>query len=224
MINQFINEVKNRGLARVNRYEVVIVFPTAPGTVRVANLFCDAVTLPGANISTTPARVFGETREMPYEKIYDPVTMSFYIDSDLEIKKAFEEWMEMIFNTKTRTLGYYRDYTRPVEIYVKGLSDESPYKLTLHEAYPKTINSIQLDANGKEVMKMTLTMQYKYWVSTATDAFPTPQLGDFSMNSWNNTGQDPMGVYTGSGYDYYEQGWPTDTFDPPMSTYTETTE
>lgn len=223
MINSFINEVKNRGLARTNRYEVVIIFPTAPETVRVANLFCDAVTLPGANISTTPMKTFGETREMPYEKIYDPVTMSFYVDSDLEIKKAFEEWMEMIYNSKTRTLGYYQDYIRPVEIYVKGVDDSAPYKITLYEAYPKTLNSIQLDANGKEVMKLTLTMQYKYWVSSATNQFPTPQLGTASANAWNNNTQDPMGVYTGEGYNFYEQGWPTDTFDPPMSTFSETT-
>lgn len=216
MIQDFISQVKGRGLARINRYAVMIQFPNpvASDTTKVATLFCDAVNLPGASISTTPSRIFGEVREMPYEKIYDPVTMSFYVDSGLEIKQAFEQWMEMIFNTKTRTLGYYKDYTRPVHIYVYTVDDDAPYMLTLHEAYPKAINSVQLDTNGREIMKMTLTMQYKYWTSTGTEMAPTPSIG------FGGSFQDPQGFFTGQGFEFFEGSWPEDSYDPPSSTIT----
>lgn len=215
MIEDFISQVKTRGLARINRYEVVVPFPQPDprGEMkRVANLFCDSVNLPGAAISTTPMKTFGEVREMPYEKIYDPVTMSFYVDSGLEIKKAFESWMELIYNTKTRTLGYYQKYIQNVDIYVKTVDGSTPYKITLHEAYPKAIQSVQLDTNGREVMKMTLTMQYKYWTSTTQDIIEaqTP------MGFWGRR-QSPQGIDTTEGYQFIEGGYPPDSFDPPPS-------
>lgn len=222
MIQDFISQIKTRGLARTNRYEVVIPFPDSEtrGMVQVANLFCDAVTLPGASVSTTPMKTFGESREMPYDKIYDNVTMSFYVDSGLEIKRTFEKWMEMIFNTNTRTIGYYNDYITNVEIYVRNVDGAVPYKVTLFEAYPKAINSIQLDTNNKEVMKMTLTLQYKYWTSTTIDVVGAraPQQirprtgGVFGGNQYY---QAPQNYNTGQGYSYLSTRQGPSAFDPP---------
>lgn len=218
MIQDFISQVKTKGLARTNRYEVVIAFPNAvdQDTRSIANLFCDAVTLPGANIATQPMRIFGESREMPYEKSYDPVTMSFYVDSDMRIKKAFESWMGLIHNTNTRTLGYYENYIRPVEIYVNSVDGSTPYMLTLYEAYPKTLNSIQLDTAGREIMKMTVTMQYKYWRSKTVDILNAqediPSIDGDRLNISTNTG-DPSETWWAQG------SHPSATFDPPRSVF-----
>ena len=167
MITQFIQNVKQRGLARTNRYDVRIPLPRSVSSdmSAVATLFCDSATLPGANLSTTPMRTFGETREMPYEKIYDTVTLSFYVDADMRLKKMFENWMNQIYNPDTRTFGYYNNYVTTAEIYVRTVNDGAPYKLTLYEAYPKTLNSIQLDTAAHDIMKMSMTLQYKYWKS-----------------------------------------------------------
>ncbi len=181
MISNFISQVKTRGLARINRYEVLVPFPTAAAsqpTIEVANLFCDSVTLPGVNISTNPSRIFGEARELPYEKIFDPVTFTFYVDSDMSIRHAFDRWMALIIDPVNRTVGYYKDYTRDIAIYVKTVENSSPYKIMLYEAYPKNISSVTLDTNGREVMKMTVTMQYKYWYSYAMDARATGTPGN----------------------------------------------
>ena len=178
MIFEFLGEVKNRGLARTNRYDVVIPLPviTSNDTSRVANLFCDAVSLPGMSVSTQPQRFYGEVREMPYERTFEPVTMSFYVDSGFEVKTAFDEWINLIVDPTTRAMGYYNDYVRPVEIFVRNVDDSAPYKITLHEAYPKSINTIQLDTASRDIMKVTLTMQYKYWTSATT------QLENYMMD------------------------------------------
>lgn len=212
MIQDFISQIKTRGLARTNRYEVKIPFPQLDPKnemQRVASLFCDAINLPGAALSTTPMKTYGEVREMPYEKIYDPVTMSFYVDSGLEIKRAFETWMELIFNTNTRAIGYYNNYVRNVDIYVKNVDGTTPYKITLHEAYPKAINSVQLDTNGREVMKMTLTMQYKYWTSTTEDVIERIQTSGYWGRRQSNQAYD-----TTEGYSFISVNTPPDSFDP----------
>ncbi|MBV5342203.1 hypothetical protein JZU68_00815, partial [bacterium] len=47
-------------------------------------------------------------------------------------------------------------------IQVQDLQDNSRYDMILHECYPKTVGSIQLDHNNKDVMKLTVTMQFKW--------------------------------------------------------------
>lgn len=168
-IQEFISQVKSGGLARTNRFAVMFAPPTniLPATLQKVLLFCDQVQLPGQNFSTTQNRIFGEFREVPYERIYDNITMSFYVDKELKVKQLFDDWQNKIANPKTRTYGYYDDYVCPVmTIEVQDLLDKTRYAVTLHECYPKAVTSIQLDHNSKEVMKVQVNMQYKWWEAT----------------------------------------------------------
>lgn len=213
MISDFITQVKTRGIARTNHYEVVIPFPSQNSTAqRLANLFCDTVTLPGLNIATTPSNIYGESREMPYNRNFEPVQMSFYVDSGLELKTQFDSWMENIVNPNTRAIGYYKDYIAPVHIYVKTIDGQAPYMITLHEAYPKTVNSITLDTASRDIMKMSITLQYKFWtyisipmqssssqVRLANRLQMVPSLGGgFPLPG--SSSQDPSQVNTGFGF------------------------
>lgn len=162
--SNFSHQVRTRGLARTNRYRAIIPFPTlGNGNIQLAELFCDSVVMPGMNIATTPQRVFGEVREMPYEKLYDPVTMTFYVDSQLIIKSVFEQWVSLVINPNSRTIQYYRSYIKDIELYIVNVDQKEPYKVTLYEAYPKTISQINLSADSRDVMKLTVGFAYKYW-------------------------------------------------------------
>lgn len=196
MIEKFISEVRTRGLARTNRYEVVIPFPnTDRDGSRLASLFCETASLPGYNIATTPARVYGESREMPYERVFDPITLTFYVDSGMLVKEAFERWMSLVIDPDSRAIQYYDTYVRPITIYVDNVDDTSPYALTLHECYPKTMQSIQLQADGKEVMKLSVTIQYHYWTSETMLIEPTtPSLAPMTSI------EDPYFIDTGTGF------------------------
>jgi hypothetical protein len=194
---EFKSQVKSKGLARSNRYEVIIPrFPASSANgERLLTLFCDATNLPGMNILTQPQRFYGEAWELPYERSFDPVTLSFYMDSNFEIKEGFDRWQSRIINPTSRSINYYNDYVQDIEIRVLNVDDRIPYSLTLYEAYPKTINSIQLDAAARDVMKLQVVMQYRYWTPTSivqqTRVPPQPVLPGFRV--------DPRGVVTGSG-------------------------
>lgn len=214
MITKFITEVKKRGLARTNSFEMTVSMPgTTRGGDLLVSLFCDAASLPGLNISTTPSRIYGEERQMPYEPTYDPVTLSFYVDADMEVKMAFERWMGTILNPNTREIMYYKDYVRDMKIKVINRDYQptpqseylisrayeevaSPYEVTLYEAYPKSITAVQLDSNSRDVMKVSVTIQYKYWRSTGK-----PQLAMKPPISQSDSPmQDSAGINTGQGY------------------------
>lgn len=192
MISDFITEVKTRGLARTNRFSVQLVFPTG-GTDgdRLANLFCESVNIPGMTISTTPQRINGEVTEFPYERMFDPAQLVFYVDSQMLLKKQFDEWIDLIMNPVSRNISYYKSYVRDVTINVHTVEDKIPYTIQLIEAFPKTVGSIQLDSNGKEVMRLNVTLSYKY--------FKVVKQGT-SEGSPSEQPQDPMSVNTGEGY------------------------
>lgn len=170
MINNFISEIKSRGLAKTNRYQVNMAFPVTvsdPSTPRIAELFCDSVNLPGMNIATMPSRFYGDPREMPYERSFDPVTMVFLIDSDMRIKNLFDRWMESIIRPTTRTINYYKNYITDINITVLKVNEtDEPYKVQLFEAYPKTIGAIQMGNDSRDVMRLPVTFAYRNWTST----------------------------------------------------------
>lgn len=207
----FTSEVKTRGLARTNKYEVVIPFPDPTTNTRLISLFCDSTSLPGITVATTPHRFYGEVREMPYERMFEPVTMTFYVDAAMTVKAAFDKWNFSIVDQQTRSVNYYENYVKPIYIYshtdgykptlgrgstvgevgpnAGQVVEESPCVITLHEAYPKVVGPIQLDAANKDIMKVSVTFQYRYWTST--------QVG---LPQNNNPEQDPFDVITGTGF------------------------
>lgn len=168
MLDKFISEVKSQGLAKSNRYLVRFsppLYGLDSNVPRTLSLFCDQVQLPGMNFSTAQNRVYGEFREVPYEKLFDNLNMSFYVDKNMYVKRVFDNWMEAIQNPETRSFNYYKNYTTGMDIEVHDMMDRITYVVSLFECYPKTIGPIQLDYSSKDVMKMTVTMQYKYWTS-----------------------------------------------------------
>lgn len=194
-LDAFIGEVR-KGMSRTNRYEVNIPFPNTDTTgSKLVSLFCDATNLPGMNIATAPQKIFGEIRQIPYERMFDPVNLSFYVDGDMEVKAAFERWIHLIFNQTSRTINYYNNYVRNIDIVVKDVEDKTSYTLTLYEAYPKSIQTIQLSAESKDIMKMQVQMEYKYWTSSLSVSTNTQ-----STYAPNVSNQDPNAVNTSTGY------------------------
>lgn len=198
-LSNFISEVKTRGLARTNRYTVQILDPADPDSAKLAQLFCESASLPSINMNTTPYRIYGESREMPYERGFDPVTLTFYVDAEMKIKKMFDSWINSVMNPVTRQMGYYKMYTRDIKIEVFDVSETlAPYSITLCEAYPKNIGTVQLDYNSKDVMKLPVTITYKYWKYSDSTVSPAE----------STLTQDSQSVNTSTGFTYDDFGTP----------------
>lgn len=173
-LNDFIATTK-LGLARSNRYTVSIATPksikdeiqSTGVNLQTVHLFCDQVQLPGLNVNTSQIKTFGEIREMPYEFNYDPIQMNFYVDKNMVVKSFFDKWIQSIQNGLSRTFNYYDEYIAPaITINVQDLNDDRRYTVSIYEAYPKTISAVQMGYDQKDVMKLSVTMNYKYWLAT----------------------------------------------------------
>ena len=201
MLNEFISKVKSTGLAKTNRYRVTIATPALMtgfmNSGRLITLFCESTSLPGQVISTTEQRIMGETREFPYSKFYDNITLSFYIDNNFEVKGFFDNWLNSVSNTQNKITSYYKDYIAPtVLIEVLPMDSEvSTYSITLHEAYPKGISPIQLSADSRDIAKIGVSLNYKYY-TTSHVASTKYQTIDIT----NDATQDLQSLITASGF------------------------
>ena len=211
MLNEFISKVKNTGLAKTNRYRVTIATPSLMtgfmNSGRLITLFCESTSLPGLIIRTTEQRIMGEMREFPYIKQYDNIALSFYIDNNFEVKGFFDNWLNSVSNTQNKITSYYKDYIAPtVLIEVLPMDSEvSTYSITLHEAYPKGISPIQLSADSRDIAKIGVSLNYKYYTtshvaSTKSMSSIGGTLSNQPMNITNDATQDLQSLITASGF------------------------
>lgn len=172
-LNEFISAVKTNGLMPTNRYKVTFIPPVAASSnveLMTVMMYCEATTLPGINISTTQARSYGELREIPYERLFDNITLTFFVDTGMEVKYIFDEWIAAIQNPHTRQMGWYDNYVTDLNITVQDKDENDTYSITLYECYPKSISPITLDYNSKDIMKLQVSMNYKYWMPNALES------------------------------------------------------
>lgn len=182
-INNFISRIKNDGLSRENKFEVLI---TPPRIMRMSTeefskilFYCQSASLPGISYMSQPVYTFGEAREVIYNRSFDPVDLEFIVDESMQIKWFFDKWSANIIDPITRMSNYYNDYVATVDIsQVDGTDKEQiKYTVRLHEAYIKAIQAIQYNSSSKEVTKLRVTLEYKFWtVVTAPEAINQTSL------------------------------------------------
>lgn len=211
MLNEFISKVKSTGLAKTNRYRVTIatpaLMPEFMNSGRLITLFCESTSLPGQVVATTEQRIMGETREFPYSKMFDNITLSFYIDNNFEVKGFFDNWLNSVSNTQNKITSYYKDYIAPtVLIEVLPMDSEvSTYSITLHEAYPKGISPIQLSADSRDIAKIGVSLNYKYYTtshvaSTKSMSSISGTLSNQTIDITNDATRDLQSLITASGF------------------------
>lgn len=201
-LNQFISSVAGEGLMRTSRFAVMFSLPSAVSEGNYSRdmqkvlLYCDNINLPGITLETTAAKTFGEHREMPHNKLFDTINMGFYVDNSMAVKLLFDNWMGAIQDPVTRNFNYYRDYTTDIVVDVFDIADQSRYQVTLFQCYPKALNPITMDYGNKEVMKMNVAMNYKYWTSSATTNTYGGAPGSVDNAAFSNA-QNALNQYLG---------------------------
>lgn len=185
-INEFISLVKTEGLARNNRFVVYITPPASLASPNTKLRFlCDTASLPGMNFLSNPVMTYGEQREVIYNRSFEPVNLEFMLDQDMEIKRYFDSWQALIVHPVSRMVNYYRNYIGTIEIHQLDGSnkEQSRYVARLHEAFPKSVAAISYSSGSKDISKLSVSIEYKYWmpveVSRGNDTGNQVSYNDF---------------------------------------------
>ena len=204
-LKEFISQIRD-GMARPNHFSVELSLPKILANDELIKpkmgkimLFCEQSQLPGVSFMSSQVRSFGEFKEVPYEKLYEPVSLSFYVDSDFIVKRLFDKWINAIQDTRSRIYLYPDEYlSASITIYAHDVENNKKYSCILHNCYPKAVSPIQLDYNSKDVMRLGVQLSYKYF--TTDQKFSAAEkdknkLGGFSINDIINKAEEKLMNY-----------------------------
>ena len=159
-----INQVKSnilKGFARPNLFRVEISGVTASKQGKY-QMSCFQAQIPGHNIATTDKDI--GFRSIAYQKIFSDVILGFYVDANLSQLKFWQEWIDQIIDKKTNHHRYYDDYVTEVKITQKNRLGHPVATWTLHDAYPKQVDPVQLDYGTNDaVMTCNATITYRHF-------------------------------------------------------------
>lgn len=172
-INDFKNSFKG-DLARTNRFDVEIPVPLTliPYVKSARNLTyrCETANLPGRTFATMEQKTYGPVEKYPYLSTYNDIDLTFIVDDDMQEKVFFDAWLNYINPTYNYNMRYKENYATTLTINQYGVSNDKTYTVSLFDAYPISVNQLDLDWNGDGHHKLTITFAYTYWKNLTLQA------------------------------------------------------
>jgi hypothetical protein len=181
-ISDFQTQIRNRGVARPNRFEVRIATPirllrTIPD-LRLVSLFCESANLPSHNIGVRQQRIYGPSYQRPTSVDYggDGITLSFILDGAMDIKGYFDAWMQLVVDPSSFHVNYAGEYTTNMRINQLNEQDQAVYGVFFEDVFPKTLSMLDLNqGNQNSVQKLNVTFAYRRWYADHSAIY---QIGD----------------------------------------------
>ena len=152
----------SKGFARPNLFRVEIS-TIKTGSQADYQMRCFQAQIPGHNIATTDKDV--GLRSIAYQKIYSDIILGFYVSGDSAELQFWQEWIDRIVIRGTPNRhNYYNNYIGQIKITQENRFGHDVATWTLHDAYPKQIDPIQLDYGSNDsIMTCNATITYRYF-------------------------------------------------------------
>lgn len=129
------------------------------------NLKCHTVSLPMRSLSTLEFKSNSTVFRIPYMTSYDPISLTFYADGNMDSREYFELWQSAIMNFGNNTLNFYNEYVSDVKIYVQNESGADVYGIVLFECFPISIGMIDMSyASTNMPLNIQIMLSYKSWI------------------------------------------------------------
>ena len=171
-IDDFMSKLDNKGsYAKRNRFTVEITKPIKmtnaipPSTIE---FLIKGVEFPARSFGTTTYRSGGKfALEVPYEMTEEPIDITFLGTNDWTARNFWNDWIDHIQSTNSYNMQYYKDFIGTIKISVYNETSQEAnnptHKVTLHEAWPKSIGAIELGWDNTELVDFTVSVAYSWW-------------------------------------------------------------
>ena len=193
-VENFLAQVSNSGLAKPNRFEVSIAVPKSMSDASMGqkvSMYCDQAILPYTRILTARQQIFGPPSFHPVGVEYngEGISLQFYLDREMNIKRFFDRWVDSIVDRTTHTTNYQDRYLTPITISQLDEADSITYQVELIDAFPVSVQALQLDHNGSnQVHRLSVNFNFRSWVEKAID-------GTGRNTATKSAGPDGRGIY-----------------------------
>lgn len=169
-LQDFLAQAESTNFARANRFEIVIHPPMSmqgPGGGDQSNIaiMIEDAALPGKSIGTSKLRLHGldEHRARTVDFFGEAINFTFYVDDSWNIKKFFEQWQELMIDSRSREVGFYKDYVGAIELRTLSVNDDLRHSVLLEEAFPRSFQLIQIAQGSNAVQRFVVAITFKRW-------------------------------------------------------------
>ena len=183
-LDRFQTVIRDKSLARTNRFEVYINVPSGLKTSDAVSssgdlisLYVESASLPLLNLAVKPFKIFGPTYQRPITSEYggEGISFTFHVDRDMVVRKFFEDWMHTIVDPDTFTVGYQQDYATTINIRQLDEEENVTHEIELREAFPRSMNLMELNnASSNQSHRLNIVFAYRYWVNVDRGASIVP--------------------------------------------------
>lgn len=177
-VANFASKVGQAGVAKASHYQVSISFPAASGLSPDGEdlaFRAESIELPGRSVMAITYRDYGTPREIGYNAMYTPSTITFLASKDLRERTLFTRWQDLIVGSHGAKgfaagsdfdAGYYENYVATIDIQQYDEAGDTQYKCKLIEAYPRVVNATTLSYASDELIKISVQFQYRYFIES----------------------------------------------------------
>ena len=170
-----INDFKSKmigGGARSNLFKVTCNFPAyAGGNSELAAFMIKAAQLPSSIIAPITVPFRGRQLQLAGDRTFEPWTITVINDTTMDIRNAFERWMNGINGHTTNTgLANPVDYTADMIVEQLNKAGEVTKKYDIRGTFPTNISAIDISNDSENTIEeFTVELQVLYWESNTTN-------------------------------------------------------
>jgi hypothetical protein len=197
-VDQFRQTVFSNGLARENRFEVIMPEVVTGGFP--VSIMCESTSLPQMSVVTKQQRLFGPTYNRAATVDYGGagLQMVFYVDREMKVKKYFDAWAHLCIASSKFTARYLKEYAFDLQILQLDEQDNTTYNVKLIEAFPTNIGPMQLAQGSNDTFhRLPVTITYRYWQTADINNSEPVYPDDLNSNLIDKPKTFPLGELVG---------------------------
>jgi len=183
-------------LAKTNRFDVNVPIPVGliqyVKNTRALNYRCEAANLPGRTVATTEQKTYGPIEKFPYLSTYNDIDLTFIVDGDMNQKVFFDAWINYLNPTLSNNFRYKGDYATTLTINQYDQSNNLTYTVALYDAYPISMNQLDLDWSNDGYHKLSITFAYTYWKNNSIQGLGQDLIDAALSSAFSSSSSTPQ--------------------------------
>ena len=181
-IQEFSNKINQYGTLQNNKFIVTINKPQIFQSSALDAIFkfrASSIKIPGVTLDLTPTFRYGvgPAQKMPKNVVFNDISITFIEMENAYIWNKFASWLNEIFDFSDRGLSSYKYTTQYKQYYVSPTIEIAIYSndgelantIVLKEAYPVSLNDVNLSWNENTLMNINVNFTFKEWYYKGID-------------------------------------------------------
>ena len=169
-VDDFKSKLTGSG-ARSNLFKATVNFPGyAGGDVELTSFLIKAAQLPSSVIAPITIPFRGRQLQIAGDRTFEPWTITIINDVDMNVRNAFERWMNGINQHNNNTgLSNPTDYQADMIVEQLNKAGEVTKRYDFRGTFPTNVSSIELSYDTENTIEeFTVELQVQYWESDTT--------------------------------------------------------